>query len=74
MFFCFVLVFSLNVSSLKRDLATDMKHPGDASTVSSKLSFSKPFHVGASPKQQYTALVVGAFHTYQCNLNKYNNY
>ncbi|KAK2559100.1 Coiled-coil domain-containing protein 87 [Acropora cervicornis] len=47
----------LNVSSLKRDLAADMKHPGDASTVSSKFSFSKPFQVGASSKQQYTALV-----------------
>ncbi|XP_015772290.1 PREDICTED: uncharacterized protein LOC107350568 [Acropora digitifera] len=34
-----------------------MKHPGDASTVSSKFSFSKPFQVGASSKQQYTALV-----------------
>ncbi|KAK2550301.1 hypothetical protein P5673_028991 [Acropora cervicornis] len=36
-----------------------MKHSGNASTVSSKFSFSKPFEVGASSKQQYTALVWG---------------
>ena len=71
MFFS-ISFFSLNVSSLKRDLAADMKHPGDASTVSSKFSFSKPFQVGASSKQQYTALVVSAVDSYQWNWIIYN--
>lgn len=44
-----------NVSSLRRDLAADMKHPTDASTVSSKYSFTKAFQP-PSPKH-YTPLV-----------------
>ena len=49
---------SLNVLSLRRNLAADMKHPMDTSTVSSRFSFSRTMH--APTPKLYRPLVVSA--------------
>ncbi|EDO46119.1 predicted protein [Nematostella vectensis] len=49
---------SLNILSIRRDLAMDMKHPCDGSTVSSAHFSSLRFMAGTPPPQRYKPLVV----------------
>ena len=63
---------SLNVLSLRRNLAADMKHPVDTSTVSSRFSFTRTMH--APTPKLYRPLVVSAgigchYKSFQATLN-----
>lgn len=64
---CTCIFCSLNVLSLKRNLAADMKHPSDTSTVSSRFSFSRAMH--EQLPNLYRPLVVRSAITLCCKMS-----